>query len=273
MSSEFANRDSWQIEHGWDVFDANGDKVGDVSAVEPGHLAVSKGFFFPKERYVPTNTISGVEHDRVYLNVTKDQLEHEQWDTAPQIDVNDTRDRDRIGTSDDTTQTRGERFNTAATDRTAASGAPTTDTDVTDRMRVPVAEEQLDVSTRQVERGTVRVHKNVVEEQQTVDVPLREEEVHVRRRPVDGRIDDLPTGAFQEEDFEIPVHGEEAEVNKRAVVREEVDIHKHVRERTQPVTETVRREEVQVDDATDGVSVDDTLRRRGRTQDDLTTRG
>src|ERR671939_508767 len=72
-----------QVEHGWDVFDVNGDKVGDVHDVNRSYLTVSKGFLFPSERYIPVRDIQGIRHDRVYLGVSKNQLEQEGWDQVP----------------------------------------------------------------------------------------------------------------------------------------------------------------------------------------------
>src|ERR671922_12426 len=75
--------DPSQIEHGWDVFGSDGEKVGDVSEVREEYLVVSKGFLFPHEHYVPFSAITGIKHDRVYLNVSKDQIEAQGWDDEP----------------------------------------------------------------------------------------------------------------------------------------------------------------------------------------------
>ena len=71
------------IRHGWAVYGADGEKVGDVSDVQATYIVVSKGLIFTSERYVPVSAVTRVEHDRVYLDVTKDQIEREGWDTAP----------------------------------------------------------------------------------------------------------------------------------------------------------------------------------------------
>ena len=55
---------------------------------------------------------------------------------------------------------------------------------------VPLREEQLEVIKERVQVGELQVHKEVVEEQRTVHVPLLREEVYVERRPViDGKFD------------------------------------------------------------------------------------
>jgi hypothetical protein len=49
-------------------------------------------------------------------------------------------------------------------------------------IRVPVREERLDVSKREVELGQVEVRRHVEQEPQSVDVQLQRDEVHVERR-------------------------------------------------------------------------------------------
>jgi hypothetical protein len=73
-----------QIEEGWDVFDTNGAKVGDVSEVSTDYFVVSKGFLFTTERFIPFSAVLATEHDRVYLRVTKDEIESRGWDTVPE---------------------------------------------------------------------------------------------------------------------------------------------------------------------------------------------
>lgn len=233
----------WEIDQGWDVLAADGEKVGDVDEVHPSYLVVSKGFFFPTERYVPVSAITDVADDRVYLNVRKDDIDNLGWDSPP---------RDTMTRTD-------------LTDRTTTTGRQEmTDTDR--EMRIPVVEEQLDVDKRPVDRGRVLVRKGVVTEQQSVDVPLREEEVRVERHRVDDTLADrdLPADAFQDVEIDIPVRGEEADVTKRAVVREEVDITKDVREKNKRVSDTVRREQINVEGADDVANVD-------RTRTDINT--
>lgn len=115
-----------------------------------------------------------------------------------------------------------------------------------DEIAVPVTDEELSARKREVERGEVRVHKDVVEERQEIDVPVSEEEVEITRRRVDRPVSD--TGhAFEDETISVPLQGEEVDVEKRARVVEEVDIDKTARQRTERVSDTVRHEEVVLD--------------------------
>ena len=117
-------------------------------------------------------------------------------------------------------------------------------------VRVPVREERLDVEKRPAEVGEVQVRREVVEEQQSVPVELRREEVHVEQRDVADR--PLRPGeaeqAFQEGTIRVPVRGEEAVVQKEAVVTGEVVINKEQTTERQEITDTVRRERVNVDE-------------------------
>ena len=115
-----------------------------------------------------------------------------------------------------------------------------------DEARIPVAEERLNVEKRPAELGEVRAHKTVTEEEQTVPVELEREEVRVEQR----NIDDRPaTGGdlFQEGTITVPVRGEEAVVQKEAVVTGEVVIGKERTTERQEVGGTVRRERVEAD--------------------------
>jgi hypothetical protein len=72
-----------KIERGWDVFAADGDKVGDVWEVRGDYIVVSKGFLFKSDHYVPMSAISGLERGRVHLNVAKDQIDAQGWEREP----------------------------------------------------------------------------------------------------------------------------------------------------------------------------------------------
>ena len=107
--------------------------------------------------------------------------------------------------------------------------------------------EEIRVGKREVSRGRVRVHSYVVETPVTEQVNLREERVHVERRPTDRPL----TGderLFQDRTIEVEETAEEAVVSKDTRVREELVVGKDVEERTQTVSDTVRRTEVEIED-------------------------
>lgn len=111
---------------------------------------------------------------------------------------------------------------------------------------LPVVEEKLDVSKREVERGGVRVNTRIVEKPVSEQVTLHEEHVNVERRPVDRPVNASDMTAFKEGTIEMRETAEEAVVNKQARVIEEIVIEKHAHDRTQTINDTVRRTEVDV---------------------------
>src|SRR5919107_120827 len=83
--------------------------------------------------------------------------------------------------------------------------------------RLELREEQLDVDTERVQAGEVRLRKEVVTEQRTIDVPVTREEVVIERHDASGR--PAAQGAIgAEEDIRME---EEVRVEKTPVVREE----------------------------------------------------
>lgn len=97
------------------------------------------------------------------------------------------------------------------------------------------------------------MHKDIVEEQKTINVPVTHEEVYVERRTVNE--DDTGTGAILDEDetIRVPIMEEKVEVIKRPVVKEELVIGKREVQETEQVKENVKREEVEIE--TDGSGI------------------
>ena len=112
-----------------------------------------------------------------------------------------------------------------------------------------VAEEELAVGKRRHTRP-VRVRTYVVETPVEEQVELREEHVEVERRPVDRKVGDAD---FEERTVEMTEVEEEAVVEKRARVIEEIVLHKEAGTRTETVRDTVRRTEVEIDEDAEAV--------------------
>ena len=137
---------------------------------------------------------------------------------------------------------------TAAADR-ADGSAPASTSGRADEV-IPIAEEELHVGKREVNRGRVRLHSRVVERPVQEQVSLREEHVEVERRPVSGttQAGAISGDPFQERTIEVEERGEEAVVSKEARVVEEVVVRKEADQRTETISDTVRKTEVDVED-------------------------
>ncbi|WP_051348481.1 YsnF/AvaK domain-containing protein [Peribacillus kribbensis] len=130
---------------------------------------------------------------------------------------------------------------TNANYETASTGRIDTETD--EEQKLKLREEQLDINKNEVQTGEVEVNKEVTEEQKTVEVPVKREEVYVERRSVDNEITDADGEFNDNETIRVPIVEEQIEVSKRPVVTDEVVIGKRTVEDSKHVTETVRKEE------------------------------
>ncbi|KFA93481.1 YsnF/AvaK domain-containing protein [Archangium violaceum] len=245
-----------QLREGMTVRSIDGEKLGKVFSIGDDAFHIEKGLFFPKDYLVRYADISDIRDGEIILLHGRESLRN-------------LSDEDRYGTTTGygTTTTglgtsAGLRADAGIKDRTREAGS-------TEGVTIPLHKEELDVTRRDVSAGEVRVHKDVVEEVKTVEVPVRRERARVERRNVDpGR--PAMNASFQEETVVVPLRAEEVDVQKRAVVDEEVVIHKDAIEEERRVAESVRREEVEIsspDDADNRRSLnltpdDDPLLRR-----------
>jgi uncharacterized protein (TIGR02271 family) len=133
-----------------------------------------------------------------------------------------------------------------------AAGAQSTG--VGDKEYIPVVEERLNVGKRTTEHGRVRVRSYAVERPVEEQVNLRQEHVEIDRRPVDRPVAAADEALFAEKTIEATERVEEAVVSKDARVVEEVGIRKDATQRTETVSDTVRRTEVEVEDERGKVS-------------------
>lgn len=208
-----------QVHEGMEVLDIDGQKIGMMGERLGEYFNVDSGLFGMKEYYVPFSAISQIADESVFLNVRKDQVNSMGWDKRP--------------TDTSTTHSTTDRIE-RGTDRT-----------------MQLREEELHAHTTPVETGRVNLAKDVVEEERTLDVPVSREEVYVERRPVERRPSDRPISESDAEAIRVPVTEERVEVEKQPVVYEEVGVGKRVTQETRGVSDTVRREELHVEDEGD----------------------
>jgi len=251
-----------QIQEGSDVYGSDGEKIGSVSEIGPNHFVVKKGWLFTSDIYIPSSAISGVEQERVQLNVTKEEITRGGWDRPPadEAGAGGYGEGAVYATEDQLTATQTSRTpDTVGVSERTYGSAETESPSATYERETPREsgtierrEEKLEAQTRPEQAGQVRVSKDVVEEQQTVAVPVTREQVEVTSRAVDRPAEG---GAFQPEEVTVPVSEERVELRAEPRVVEEVEIGKTARQETEQVTGTVRKERLNVDEE-GGVDVD-----------------
>jgi uncharacterized protein (TIGR02271 family) len=112
---------------------------------------------------------------------------------------------------------------------------------------VPVVQEELQVGKRAINVGGLRVIKRMSETPVSEIVKLREERATIERRPVDRDATEADFENFKEGTIEVREMSEQAVVGKTARVVEEVVVGKEASERSEKVSGTVRRTEVNVE--------------------------
>jgi len=215
------------------LYDSAGDKIGNVVEVNPDFLVVqtTSGFLGlgePKTYFVPRNFIVREDDDDWYLSVDKDQLESQNWNSAP----TESAWSSDWGESNETSQRED------------------------GRTRLRRYEEDLNVAKVERDAGDVTVSKRVVEDTKTIEVPVRREEVHIERHAVSGEASTSSGAmaggeAFTEQSVTVPVMAEDVEIRKVARPVEEIEVTKTATEDTRQVQGTVRREEFDIDDQTE----------------------
>jgi uncharacterized protein (TIGR02271 family) len=242
---------------GADVFAADGAKIGRAGTVylddetgQPEWATVHTGLFGTRESFVPIAQAE-VVGDRLTVPYSKEQVKD-----APDVDPDDdghlSREQERrlhdhygLGWS-------GQR---AAGDPRRATRGDSREGETDDAMTR--SEERLNVGTREEESGRARLHKYVVTEQQSVQVPVSREEVRLEREPItDGnRGAALDGPELSEAEYEVTLTEERPVVEKEAVPVERVRLSKERVSDRETVSGEVRKERI------DAEGVDETTNR------------
>jgi uncharacterized protein (TIGR02271 family) len=113
------------------------------------------------------------------------------------------------------------------------------------RRTIEAREEELHVRKRPVQTGEAEVRKEVRTERRTVDVPVKKEELVIERHAVGRHPASGPVG--EEERVRVPLSEEQVEVDKQPVVTERVSVGKRATEEDEQVEATIRKENIKVD--------------------------
>jgi uncharacterized protein (TIGR02271 family) len=230
---------SWR---GHELLGSDGEKLGtieeiylDTQAREPEWALVTTGMFATKRSFVPLRDASSSD-DGVSVPFDKSTVKQ-----SPKIDPDGQLSQPE----------EAELYRHYGMDYSEAeSGGPGRDVSgpSTDDAMTR-SEEELRIGTADRESGRVRLRKYVVEDEVTKTIPVRREEVRVEREPItDANIDDATSGPeISSEEHEVVLREEEVVAEKRAVPKERVRLDKDVQTDEQEVTETLRKEQIDVD--------------------------
>lgn len=274
---------------GYTVYDNDGDKIGKVDDLfldendQPEYFGVKMGFLGTSSTLIPADiTTTDEANSSITVSAEKETVKNgpsfnDDREITPEYE-NEVRSYYGLGAVESTGSYGdydGEHSGAGTTGSTSAgtvgAGMSQGDTETgefrehgrddegvgqshgddledRDELRVQRSEEELRAGTREREAGSMRVRKRVRTDRERIEVPVKHEEVTVERVPVSGEATEAQIG---EDEVEVPVTEEEVVTDKRAVAKEEVRIRKDVVEDTEVVEDDVRREEIDVEDATE----------------------
>lgn len=231
------------------VFSNDGEQIGKVEEVfhdidtdQPEWIGIGTGFFSNKRVLVPV-AAAEMREDGVYVPYSKDHVSG-----APSIDSDEISQETEAELYSFYGIEYGEnRSDSGLPEGTQTERDTSTTTEVTDSAEtVTRSEEELRTGTRKREAGQVRVRKYVDTEKVQTTVPTSREEVTVERVPVS---EGTSTEAeFSEGEITVPIVEEEAVVEKRPVVKEELRISKETVTGEETVEADVRKERIDIDE-------------------------
>ena len=251
---------------GGNVIDNNGDKIGSIGQIflddktgQPEWVTVKTGFFGTGESFVPLRDgeVSGTD---VRVPYSKDKVKD-----APRISDSDQHLEESeeaklyayYGTESGDYDTSAAGDTGRSTDDIDSVGHDTSGPNTDDAMTR--SEEQLHVGTETQETGRARLRKYVVTENVSTTVPVSHEEVRLEREPItdENRGEALSGGDITSEEHDVVLKEERLVVNKETVPVERVRVDKETVTEEKQVDETVRKEEIELDEsATQGTNSD-----------------
>ncbi|MFI6092963.1 DUF2382 domain-containing protein [Streptomyces sp. NPDC051218] len=261
---------------GLTAYDRTGEKIGSVEQVylddrtgRPEWVTVKTGLFGMKQSFVP---LAGArrQQDELHVTATKEAVKD-----APRVDADQhlepgeeqdlythygltrpsgtpapsaggrsgTAGMAGAGAGMGMGAGEGRGSNAGAREFATRSGAG----DEGKRDEMIRSEERLRVGTEEQEVGQARLRKVVVNEDVKTSVPISHEEVRVVREPI--REGDRTRANIGEEQTEVTLHAEKAVVSKESVPVERVRLETEKVTETEEVSDTVRKEQIEFDDA------------------------
>jgi len=229
--------DENSVRNGMFVMGTQGERIGKVIRCNDETFVVEKGVFFPKDYELRYDHITDVTGGTIRYALT-DFLRGrtpEEAKTPPATATGPA----LVGAA-----------GAAATPATRRADTPV-DRD-RDEIRIPLLREEIDIEKVARESGHVRIHKTVITEEKRFSVPVTREEIVIEHVAI-GR--DAPlTGddAFVEDTVDVPLYEEEVRVSKHPVVDEEVIVRTVAHSVDREGSAMLRHEEAEIEDTRKG---------------------
>ena len=189
----------------------NDEDLGEVQEVGDTYVLVQKGLINKEKYYIPQNEVESYDGNILRFKLSEEEIKGKYLGDSPPLTRNTGKDGEEESKS----------------------------------TSVPLVEERLNISKRDVTYKEATLIKEPVIETKTVEVPITHEELIVERRPASESttsISDLKPPVISKEEIKIPLKKEEVEVKKEPYVKEEVVLKKRRVTETKTITEEVKSE-------------------------------
>jgi uncharacterized protein (TIGR02271 family) len=202
----------------------NDEDLGEVQKVGDTYVLVQKGLINKERFHIPQDEVESYDGDVLRFKLSEDEIRSKYLGDVDPL-VSSTSDNDNANYVEE---------NKVGLEESESA-------------RFPLAEEKLDVSKREVTYKEATLIKEPITETKTVEVPLTYEELIVERRPPTEATTSqhqLKPPVNTREEIKIPLKREEVEVKKEPYVKEEVVLKKKRVTERKTITEEVKGEKL-----------------------------
>jgi uncharacterized protein (TIGR02271 family) len=202
----------------------NDEDLGEVQKVGDTYVLVQKGLINKERFHIPQDEVESYDGDVLRFKLSEDEIRSKYLGDVDPL-VSSTSDNDNANYVEE---------NKVGLEESESA-------------RFPLAEEKLDVSKREVTYKEATLIKEPITETKTVDVPLTYEELIVERRPPTEATTSqhqLKPPVNTREEIKIPLKREEVEVKKEPYVKEEVVLKKKRVTEKKTITEEIKGEKL-----------------------------
>ena len=205
----------------------NDEDLGEVQEVGDTYVLVQKGIINKDKFYIPQSEVESYDGDVLRFKLSEDDIRSKYLGDMPPP-MSSVEENIKNGEDKDKQEEESE------------------------SNRVPLVEEKLNISKKEVTYKEATLVKEPLTETKTVEVPVMHEELIIERRPpieATNSQHELKPPVTTREEIKIPLKKEEVEVKKEPYVKEEVVIKKKRVEEKKTITEDVKSETL-ADDGT-----------------------
>jgi uncharacterized protein (TIGR02271 family) len=233
---------------GFDVLDNDRESIGSIDNIwvdqsgQPEFFGVQTGWLFGKIHVVPAQQAAvNYENRRVRVPYSKEKVKDApSFDTSADLSPEQENEVYRYyGLA----RAHGDMGTTHPREGAGRTREPTRHTE--GEHNIQLNEERAEVRKQQKDIGGVRLRKIIRTE--TVDKPveLTHEDVEIERVPA-GKGQTAPSN-LEEDEIYIPLRQEEAVVHKETHPKEQVRVNKKTERERKDVSETVRKEDLEIE--------------------------